>query len=244
MSSHTPGWLGGHLGHSPKWLFVYKLTSYVQLPVLKGHFSCVARVAAHSRFYFKQISWFSNSSKIIHQRVFRKKIVKIRWILTNGERLLRAWIYVNKLVAAILAIQISWFSNLSRIIHQSVLKKNHNDLMNIEDWRAVTSILDMQISPWLPSWICNYSVCMSVCLSEDDNLWLLTITQSSISRGSIPLGLNRHPSLSIIPIHLDPARCRYLIECKPTLPKPWKQMNTTLWKNALLKSAKFEIVQN
>ena len=42
---------GRPLGHSPKWHFVYKCTSY-ELPLaLKGHFSCVTRVAAHSRFY-------------------------------------------------------------------------------------------------------------------------------------------------------------------------------------------------
>ena len=41
----------GHLVISQKWHFVYKWTSYEQPPVLKGHFSCVARVAAHSRFY-------------------------------------------------------------------------------------------------------------------------------------------------------------------------------------------------
>ena len=39
------------LGHSPKWHFLYKWTSYEQPPALKSHFSCVIRVAAHSRFY-------------------------------------------------------------------------------------------------------------------------------------------------------------------------------------------------
>ena len=36
-----------------------------------------------------QISWYSNSNRIIHQRVFRKKIVKIGWILATWERLRR-----------------------------------------------------------------------------------------------------------------------------------------------------------
>ena len=39
------------LGHSPKWHFAYKSTLYEQPPALKGHFFCVAMVAAHSRFY-------------------------------------------------------------------------------------------------------------------------------------------------------------------------------------------------
>ena len=54
MSSHSyeqPISYGRPLGHSPKWHFVYKYTSDVQPPAIKGHFSCVARVTAHSRFY-------------------------------------------------------------------------------------------------------------------------------------------------------------------------------------------------
>ena len=39
-----------------------------------------------------QISWFSNFSKIIHQRVFRKKIAKFGWILATGELSRRSWI--------------------------------------------------------------------------------------------------------------------------------------------------------
>ena len=35
----------GHLLISKKMHFVYKLTSYVQPPILKGHFNCVARLA-------------------------------------------------------------------------------------------------------------------------------------------------------------------------------------------------------
>ena len=34
-----------------------------------------------------QISWFSNLNRIIHQRVFRKKIAKTGQILATGERL-------------------------------------------------------------------------------------------------------------------------------------------------------------
>ena len=41
---------------------------------------------------YMQISWFSNSTRIIHQRVFRKKFAKIEWLLATGERLRRYWI--------------------------------------------------------------------------------------------------------------------------------------------------------
>ena len=54
MSSHSyeqPTSYGRPLGHSPKCHWVYKCTSYEQTPVLKGHIACVARVAAHRRFY-------------------------------------------------------------------------------------------------------------------------------------------------------------------------------------------------
>ena len=53
MSSHSyeqPTSYERPLGHSQKWHFLYKWTSYEQPPALKGHFSCVTRVAAHSRF--------------------------------------------------------------------------------------------------------------------------------------------------------------------------------------------------
>ena len=42
-----------------------------------------------------------------------------------------------------------WLSNPSECVH----KKNCEDGMNIDDWRAFTSILNMQISPWRPSWL-------------------------------------------------------------------------------------------
>ena len=45
MSSQPP--MGGHFAIP----IIYKLTSYEQPPALKGHFYCVTRVAAHSRFY-------------------------------------------------------------------------------------------------------------------------------------------------------------------------------------------------
>ena len=45
--------MGGHLliPQNDKWHFLYKLTFYEQPPAVKGHFSCVTRVAAYSRFY-------------------------------------------------------------------------------------------------------------------------------------------------------------------------------------------------
>ena len=49
MSSHSyeqPTSYGRPLGHSPKWHFVFKCTSYEQPPAFKGHFSCVESVAA------------------------------------------------------------------------------------------------------------------------------------------------------------------------------------------------------
>lgn len=52
----------------------------------------------------------------------------------------------------------------------------------------------------------------------------LTRNQSSSSRGSMPLGLKIDPSHSRIPMHFAPARCRYRIVCRPTLPKPWNQI--------------------
>ena len=54
MSSHSyeqPTCYGRPLGHPPKWHYVYKCTSYEQPPAFKGHFCCVARVAAYSRLY-------------------------------------------------------------------------------------------------------------------------------------------------------------------------------------------------
>ena len=38
---------------------------------------------------------------------------------------------------------------------EGVQKKNSEDQMNIDDWRAFTSIWDMQISQGRPSWICQ-----------------------------------------------------------------------------------------
>ena len=63
--------------------------------------------------------------------------------------------YANLPMAATLDMQISWFSNSTKIIHQKVFKKRIAEVgMNIDDWREFTSILNMQISPWLLSWIC------------------------------------------------------------------------------------------
>ena len=68
MSSHSyeqPTFYGRSLGNSPKWHFVYKCTSYEQPPAFNGHFFCVARVAAHSRFYC--ISKYSHPKKSFFQ---------------------------------------------------------------------------------------------------------------------------------------------------------------------------------
>ncbi len=45
--------------------------------------------------------------------------------------------------------------------------------------------------------------------------------QFSSSLGSIPLGFQMDPSHSMIPMQVAPALQRYLIVCRPTLPKPW-----------------------
>lgn len=39
----------------------------------------------------------------------------------------------------------------------------------------------------------------------------------------MPLGFQMFPSISPTPTHLAPKRCRYRIECRPTLPKPCKK---------------------
>ena len=38
---------------------------------------------------------------------------------------------------------------------EGVKEKNREDQMNNGDWRAFMSIFNMQISPWLPFWICK-----------------------------------------------------------------------------------------
>ena len=80
-----------------------------------------------------QISWFSNLSRIIHQRVFEKnledRINIVNWRAFTSDVDLG---YLTYPMAAILDMQIGWFSNLSRIIqletiHIIKLLKNNND---------------------------------------------------------------------------------------------------------------------
>ena len=159
-------------------------------------------ISAKAAILDMQISWFSNSTREIHQRVFRKKIVKIWWALATGERLRRYWIcklahvghveYANQLFSNstrmiyqrvlrkkfakirwilgtgeclrwswicklahgghVKYMQISWFSNSDRIIHQRVFrKKNCEDRMNIGDCRALieTKFLYFLFLTWL-----------------------------------------------------------------------------------------------
>ena len=59
---------------------------------------------------------------------------------------------------AILDMQISWFFNFSQDnLSEHVEKQILEDLIDIDDWRASTSILNMQISKWRPSWICKFA---------------------------------------------------------------------------------------
>lgn len=46
------------------------------------------------------------------------------------------------------------------------------------------------------------------------------ISKKCVTFGSMPSGLNIEPSCSMIPIHVAPARVKYLHVCRPTLPKP------------------------
>ena len=82
--------------------------------------------------------------------MFRKKIVQIGWILAIGDRLRRSWIckvaHGGHLVYA---------NQLNQDSPESVQKKICKDLMTIGIWRTFTSILDMQIIPCRPSWICK-----------------------------------------------------------------------------------------
>ena len=71
MISHSHGQptsYGRPLGNSPKWHFVYKRTSCEQPPVLKGHISCVTRVAAIAGF-----TVYSNTNN--HKQSMRKSPV-------------------------------------------------------------------------------------------------------------------------------------------------------------------------
>ena len=85
MSSHSyeqPTSYGRPLGHSPNWHFVYKCTSHEQPPAFKGHIICVARVAAHSRFYCIASHWiiyfwyWLKNGRIIYPSVAAKLDVK------------------------------------------------------------------------------------------------------------------------------------------------------------------------
>ena len=91
-----------------------------------------------------EISWFSNLSRIIHQRVFRKKLRRSDeyWLLDSVRVDLK---YVNKPMAAILDMQIRWLSNSSRIIHQRVFRKKIAKIKLI--------LTTGERSPW--SWICK-----------------------------------------------------------------------------------------
>ena len=104
-------------------------------------------ISAMAAILGMEISWFSNSTREIHQRVFRIKIAKIWWSMATGERLHRSWIYklahcghieyANQLIFKLDQ------DNLSEIVEKKIAK-------NIGDWRVFTLILEMQISPWRP----------------------------------------------------------------------------------------------
>ena len=57
----------------------------------------------------------------------------------------------------IMVMQISWFSSLSRIIHQIVFRKTFAKIgwILMTGERSRRFWMCMQISPWLPSWICK-----------------------------------------------------------------------------------------
>ena len=168
--------------------------------------SCICKLV-HGGHLGYEITWFSNLSRIIHQRVLRNKIEKIGWILMTGELSRWSWIcklahdihlgYANWLIFELKqdnpaggvqkkickdrmnidewranCSRRSWICKLARGGHlwyanklifeleqdspsEGVEKKNCEDQMNIDDWRAFTSLLNMQISPWQPSWICK-----------------------------------------------------------------------------------------
>ena len=59
--------------------FVYKWTSYWQPHALKGHFSCVSRVAAHSRFYCK--------TKSLHHLITTIESTKITNLATRPKKI-------------------------------------------------------------------------------------------------------------------------------------------------------------
>ena len=52
--------------------------------------------------------------------------------------------YGNKSMAAILYMQISWFSNSARIIIRAYWEKILEDWINIEDWRVFTSDVNFE----------------------------------------------------------------------------------------------------
>ena len=86
----------------------------------------------------------------------QKKIARIVRILTTGA--CRSWIckfthgghlgYVVLMLRGVLCAFLGPISEGVQIIF-------HADRMNIDDWRAFTSIQDMRIGPWWPSWICK-----------------------------------------------------------------------------------------
>ena len=82
MSSHSYEQLtsyGRPLGHSLKCHFAYKCTSYEQPTASKGHISCVARVAAHSRFHCTLHSGFLIIVMIAFKNIIAFKNQRFRW---------------------------------------------------------------------------------------------------------------------------------------------------------------------
>ena len=73
-------------------------------------------------------------------------------------------LYNRSAMAATFDMQIGKFSNSNP--PKRVHKKSKNQI-NIDDWRAFTSILNMQISPWWPSWLCKL---VAVLEFSQDNL--------------------------------------------------------------------------